>query len=473
MKKNMNGRRRALFDEELTEQMRAQPAGTDARRARSVSAHRGNPAQGHSTGRNAGGGMSVISAILTGRRSRGVACLIVAAVISLSAIVSVAASIVASHISYAQDGGAATAPDEKNVLSASGGAGENDPVAGSNSADGRSDGDRGADGKPDGGSAAGNENEDASSEGGVNGQNGSDATADGTGETQDFADTAADAENTADVPAASGEAVPRYTVKIGFWDKESVSVETAGATLGEVISASGTELSAAQLANLDLSMTVDSDITVYADVVTYETEDVEETIPYETEYVQSASLAAGVTEVTQKGVEGNQTRRFTVTYVNGAEVSRVQTASWVDAYVQNQVITTGTGQSVADSAPAQTQPPQSTEVAGTDTGAGTVTGANGVTYSYSSYLDVRATCYYAGGTTAYGIPADENVIGVDPSVIPFGTRVYVVGPYGDFGVRIAADCGNMYGNRIDVCLNRDNPLAPGFGWQDMRVYILD
>lgn len=466
MKNNMSGRRRPLFDEELSEQMRTQPVGADASRARSGCPPRRNPAPGHSSDRNAGGGISVISALLTGRRSRGVACMIVAVVITLSAIVSVAASIVASHISYAEDSGTAAVPGEKNVLSASGDMPGSEPLAGSSTADNASAEKNGTSDKPaDTSGTADNTTQDTASAATSDAQEGEEQAADSAGQP----DTAANDENSTDAPASSGETARKYTVKISFWDRDSVSVETNGATLGEVISVSGTELSASQLANLDLSMVIDADTTVNADVVTYETEDVEETIPYETEYVQSASLAAGVTEVTQNGVEGNQTRRFTVTYVNGAEVARVQTASWVDSYVQNQVITTGTGQSVADSAPAAVPPPQSTD----NSGAGTVTGANGVTYSYSSFLDVQATCYYAGGTTAYGIPADENVIGVDPSVIPFGTRVYVVGPYGDFGVRIAADCGNMYGNRIDVCLNRDNPLAPGFGWQNMRVYILD
>ena len=64
---------------------------------------------------------------------------------------------------------------------------------------------------------------------------------------------------------------------------------------------------------------------------------------------------------------------------------------------------------------------------------------------------MRATCYYVGGTTASGLPADESVIAVDPSVISLGTRVYVTGAYGDFGERIAADTGgNIIGNTIDA-----------------------
>lgn len=464
MKRNMNGRKRPLFDEELTAQMRTAAPGAGGQNARAGSAPRRKASGNHSADRDAGGRISVISAILTGRRSRSVACVVVAAVIALSAVVSVAASIVASHISSdteqvrvlnaAEDGerstlsgGQAAAPAENAAKEKAG----TSPEASGNSRDS---------------AVSGAEPDDTAIT--PDAAQGADAP-----ETDTATDDTLPADTAGEAGAQTGDgAATKHTVRINFWDKDSLVVETDAATLGDAIALSGVSLSEAQLANLDLTAPIESDITVNADVVTYGTEDVEETIPFETEYRQSAGLAAGVTEVTQQGIEGNQTRQFTVTYVNGVEVSRVQTASWVDSYVQNQIITTGTGQSVsADTAAPQSPPPSAASP--DSAGGGTIVGADGVTYSYSSVMDVQATFYYAGGTTAYGIPADENVIGVDPSVIPFGTRVYVVGPYGDFGVRIAADCGNMYGNRIDICLNRDNPLAAGFGWQDMKVYILN
>ena len=69
-----------------------------------------------------------------------------------------------------------------------------------------------------------------------------------------------------------------------------------------------------------------------------------------------------------------------------------------------------------------------------------------------------------------GLPADENVVAVDPNVIPLGTRLYIPG----IGVRIAADTGGaIKGNIIDICFDRDNPMAAGYGRRDIRVYILD
>ena len=109
---------------------------------------------------------------------------------------------------------------------------------------------------------------------------------------------------------------------------------------------------------------------------------------------------------------------------------------------------------------------------------GYITGADGVKRHYFGYIDVKATCYHAGGSTAYGLPADEHVIGVGrydgtlTPIIPFGTKCYVVGEYGDFGERISSDYGNMFGLKIDICLYPTHPLWHNFGWRDMRVYLL-
>ena len=138
----------------------------------------------------------------------------------------------------------------------------------------------------------------------------------------------------------------------------------------------------------------------------------------------------------------------------------------------------------AQTEPAQTEPatpatPNSGLTSDAVYESGYVTGSDGVARHYYAYLDVQATVYNAGGYTAYGLPADENVMGVGlyegtlTPVIPFGTVCYVKGDYADIGVRIASDCGYMYGNKIDICMYPTNPLYYNFGWRSMRVYFLD
>ncbi len=82
--------------------------------------------------------------------------------------------------------------------------------------------------------------------------------------------------------------------------------------------------------------------------------------------------------------------QYTVTYVNGERVGREESLL-ISAYPTNEIVSDRVGPN-------------------------TFIDADGnVREAY--YIDVRATCYYVGGTTASGLPADESVIAVDPSVI--------------------------------------------------------
>ncbi|MBR5632434.1 MAG: hypothetical protein IKW68_00505 [Clostridia bacterium] len=133
---------------------------------------------------------------------------------------------------------------------------------------------------------------------------------------------------------------------------------------------------------------------------------------------------------------------YNVTYVNGVETERVVEREYTSTYPVSAVVYRGVG--------------------------GTVN-MGGQTVSFSYYIDCDSTFYYSGGTTASGLPADENVVAVDPRVIPLGTKIYIPG----VGYRTAADTGSaIKGNIIDICFDRDNPLCKTYGRKTVRVYIL-
>jgi 3D (Asp-Asp-Asp) domain-containing protein len=57
------------------------------------------------------------------------------------------------------------------------------------------------------------------------------------------------------------------------------------------------------------------------------------------------------------------------------------------------------------------------------------------------------TCYSLGGHTATGAKPSEDVVAVDPAVIPLGSRIVVDG----VGARVASDTGGaIKGHRLDV-----------------------
>lgn len=235
----------------------------------------------------------------------------------------------------------------------------------------------------------------------------------------------------------------RYTVKFSFYDKPEVVCSTKGRTLGELVELLGIELSDAQKTEADLSSFVDGDVNVAVDSVTYGTATAEESIDYETKYVDVDTIPRGSTKVQQAGSEGVRTVTYNVTYVNGVETAREKSGEYVSRQPTDRVIARGTG---------------GTAVIG------------GVPSSYSYVLICDSTVYTGGGVTASGLPATEQVIAVDPTVIPLGTRVYIEG----IGYRIAADTGGLIkGNFIDIYYDTSNPNFAGYGRRNVKVYILD
>ncbi|MBQ9268834.1 MAG: G5 domain-containing protein [Oscillospiraceae bacterium] len=104
-----------------------------------------------------------------------------------------------------------------------------------------------------------------------------------------------------------------------------------------------------------------------------------------------------------------------------------------------------------------------------------ITTSSGDVLYYSESFTVEATAYTGGGTTATGTPARYGAIAVDPDVIPYGTRMYIVSNdgYWIYGEATAEDCGgaingyiiDLYFDSYDTCIQ--------FGRRDCTVYILD
>lgn len=248
--------------------------------------------------------------------------------------------------------------------------------------------------------------------------------------------------------APAEEANIWHTVVLQFYEKEAIVCSTPSVTLGELLANLEIQLDDAERTHVDMSYLIVEDCDISIDMVETKTVRREEKLPAETEYRDSQTIPRGVEAVISYGTDGILVREYEQKYVNGELVSEDLIQEYTAQAAVNTVIERGVG--------------------------GTFTGGDGVTYSYSYYVDVKATTYTGGGITATGLPADESVIAVDPDVIPLRSKVYVTGSYGDFGVRIAADVGGGIKNKIiDVYLEETNPYFANFGWRNMRVYILD
>lgn len=164
-------------------------------------------------------------------------------------------------------------------------------------------------------------------------------------------------------------------------------------------------------------------------------------------YESSQTVPKGKTVLAKDGVPGKKVLTREVTYLNGEMISDEVIGEEVIENAVDAVYYKGVG--------------------------GTVTSNDGTVYSYSYYIDVIATAYHTGGITATGHAATEEVVAVDPKVIPYGTKMFITGNWGEIGYRSAEDCGNFKGNRVDVCMEGTREELLQFGRRNMRVYILE
>ena len=111
-------------------------------------------------------------------------------------------------------------------------------------------------------------------------------------------------------------------------------------------------------------------------------------------------------------------------------------------------------------------------------GNGTFTDHEGNVVAYKSLLSGSATAYTAspGAITSTGKVAQYGYVAVDPSIIPYGTRLYITSTDGSYvyGYAVAADTGGamLSGKRlVDLYYNSVSECYQ-FGVRNVNVYIL-
>ena len=201
--------------------------------------------------------------------------------------------------------------------------------------------------------------------------------------------------------------------------------------------------------------------------VTYET--ATEEIPFETVYEDDPSIYVGEEQVATEGVPGEKKITYKVSlYEDGTEKERTAENEEITSEPVNEVIKRGTK-------PEPTAAPVSSKSSTVRESAGTINGM-----SYSRKITMNATAYTSascGGNnvTALGTTLRYGVVAVDPSVIPLGSKLYIVSADGkyNYGVAVAEDTGGaIKGNKIDLCFMSMNECL-NFGRRDCIVYVLD
>ena len=227
-----------------------------------------------------------------------------------------------------------------------------------------------------------------------------------------------------------------------------------------------------------VDLNIASDLTYY-DYVT-------ENVSFTTQRVANPEMEAGPEKVVQEGADGVRSSVYEVVWSNGAELSR-QFVEELSTTAVERIVEYGTKTKAKPASPDKADPDSIltehgetgggiASVSENADGSGTLTLKDGTVLNYSGVRTMTATAYTTGhdgvGTrTASGTAVHVGTVAVDKSVLPLGTRMYIVaGGSVVYGLAVAEDTG-VKGNKIDLFYDTYDECIQ-FGRRTCTVYIL-
>lgn len=207
-------------------------------------------------------------------------------------------------------------------------------------------------------------------------------------------------------------------------------------------------------------------------------------IDHDVVYCYDAALKAGEEKVLTAGSDGQRLVTATVSLVNGVEVERTVTQDELVLQPTTAIIAVGTytedmtpnaGSSESITMPEVSVPTDGKPVIGD----GTIITPEGEVLTFSHAAIFKATAYThtdpgCNEWTATGTHVRVGTVAVDPRVIPYGTKMYIVSNDGRYiyGVSVAEDCGgSIKNNRIDLYFETNGECIQ-FGIRNCTVYFL-
>jgi len=247
-----------------------------------------------------------------------------------------------------------------------------------------------------------------------------------------------------------------------------VEAASYGETLGQLLERYGIPTTGNYVVSLPLDTQTYDGMKVEVDCIITMEQTFTEELAYKTSYCYDPTKPEGTQVVMVEGQNGQVRKRADVTYVNSAETERSVLEETVLQSAVNKVVLVGTGteETITTNAPA--------------IGDGVIVTADGqvLTYSHSDQFKTTAYTHTDAGcnmTTATGTTVRWGTVAVDPKVIPYGTRMFIVSNDGQYiyGIATAEDCGGgVKGKHIDLYFPTD-PECWAYGVRAATVYFLD
>lgn len=268
-------------------------------------------------------------------------------------------------------------------------------------------------------------------------------------------------------PALSTPIAENLTVKIYKGKKLSItadgktdSVYVPNGNVCDVLAELGYKLSDDDILNVDRNSNIEDADKIVIKRVTYKNETETQSVNFETVKKNSKDVELGKTKVQTEGKKGEALVTKMCKYIDGKKVSSETVDTKITKEPVDKVVLMGTkGSNVSNPA-------------------GTFTDMNGNTVAYSSVVTGSGTAYAApaGSLTATGVTAYHGGVAVNPNIIPYGSKLYIVSTDGSFvyGYATAVDTGGalMAGTAIVDCFYNTYDECVNFGRRNVNVYIV-
>lgn len=266
-------------------------------------------------------------------------------------------------------------------------------------------------------------------------------------------------------------------------DGETNAYSTKADTVQEFFEQEGVIVGEDDILNVNLSEGVYDSMEIVLQRVEYKEEIKTEVIDYEFITKEDSDMLEGIREIEQYGIEGEKKVTYKCKYIDGELADSQVIEEEVISEPVHQVELVGTKEEETEPPYVYEEeyyePPQVSSKPQTNSGgAGTFTDASGNTVSYKKVLTGSATAYYAaeGSHTATGVPVYVGGVAVNPNIIPYGTKMYIVSSDGSrvYGYATAVDTGGalMSGSCLVDLFYPTYQDCVNWGRRDVTVYIL-
>lgn len=245
---------------------------------------------------------------------------------------------------------------------------------------------------------------------------------------------------------------------------EEMQIETAAKNVGELLSDYSFTPDNYDEITPSTGTPITENMTVTVNDVEYETVTETKKLPYKTVKRVSEKLDVDETRVVEKGEKGEKTVTTITKTVNGKVVDQSITQK-TDKKATNRIVEVGAKKAEKKRWMSELTPDKDI-----------LLDKNGVPVKYKKKLTGVASAYCTGTTCSTGVKVKQGYIAVDPSIIPYGTEMYIRTASGDiiYGYAIAADTGGFtsWGNTIADLYMYSYSDAVSFGRRNIEIYIL-